>query len=105
MKTGNEQLQKISVQTVKREHLNRGRVRAFKKNHGKRSKKHGTLCPKRSLAKNGRVWYGMVRYDTALYGKVDKFITPTELTFHTNSAKISVKAIIKFSKGNYHKFF
>jgi hypothetical protein len=34
---------KISVQTIKREHLNHGRVRAFKKNYGKRSKNYGTI--------------------------------------------------------------
>jgi hypothetical protein len=28
----------------KQEHLIRGRVRAFNKNHGKRLKKYGTLC-------------------------------------------------------------
>jgi hypothetical protein len=42
------------------------------KNHGKRSKKYGTLRgrPKRSLAENGRVRYGTVRYGTVRYGTV-----------------------------------
>ena len=40
------------------------------KNHGKRSKKYGTLCgrPKRSLAENGRVRYGTLGYATVRYG-------------------------------------
>jgi hypothetical protein len=40
------------------------------KNHGKRSKKYGSLCGrlKRSLAENGRVRYGTVRYGTVRDG-------------------------------------
>jgi hypothetical protein len=53
----------------KREHLNRGRVRAFKKKSRKTVKKYGTLFdrPKRSLAENGRV----------RTRSVDKFGAPT----------------------------
>ena len=39
-------------------------------NHGKRSKKYGTLYgrPKRSLEENGRVRYATLRYGTVRYG-------------------------------------
>jgi hypothetical protein len=49
-------------------------VALLSKNHGKRSKKYGTLCgrPKRSLAENGTVRYGTVRTRSA-----DKFGLPS----------------------------
>ena len=46
---------KISVKTVKRKLLKAVEFALLGKNHGKRTKKYGTLCgrPKRSLAENG----------------------------------------------------
>ncbi len=53
---------KISFKTEKQVYFNRGRVRVFSKNHGKRLKKYGTTL----TASRGKQ-YGPLRYGTELW--------------------------------------
>jgi hypothetical protein len=60
-------LRKISVQTVERYNLNRGRVRAFKQKSRKTVKKVRYAARSTKTVPRGKR-YGTVRYDTVRYG-------------------------------------